>query len=221
MTAAAHSALGCSTCASDPGSARCACKPSFALMYSDSNPIHYASPDTVRVGPYRLLWQIALACVRAATHRQLYKAVRTWCAYLAEPQSISMELSPCRSSGRVLLGFDGLANLTVPGFSNQLSPAEPSVGMPEAYPMPGETSPRFVLPQTPAPAAKKPEHARDGSLTERGTQLVIGNLEAAEMFEQSDETSHAVNSQGPRMPARICSRRSQQKTLKPVSPPDG
>jgi hypothetical protein len=131
-----------------------------------------------------------------------------------------MELSPCSSSGRVLLGFDGVASLTVPGFSDQLSPAEPSVGMPEAYSMPGETSPKFVLPQTRAPAPKKPEHAREGSLTERGTQLVIGNFKAADMFEQSD-TSHTVNSQGPRMPARISSRRSQQKTLKPVSPPDG
>jgi hypothetical protein len=86
------------------------------------------------------LWQIALTCAKALTHRSLCQAVRSWQAVLHIAQSVSVE--PHQGQGtRWRLGFAGPASLTLSGFNDQMeSSGDAANEVPSGHPLPGADS---------------------------------------------------------------------------------
>ena len=151
-SAAEHLPRGCSTCASGTSSARC----ERWSRPVDSNRVQ--APRTRRAFHRCPLWQMALSCAKALTHRQLCRAVRSWRDVLYRAQSFSMELEQGQSA-RLRLGFAGPVSMTLRGFSDQMDAAETSgseSAAPAAHPLPGASrSPRLEtdrdLPMAPSP----------------------------------------------------------------------
>ncbi len=143
------------------------------------------------------MWQIALACATMVKHRRLCHAVRTWCAYINQPQGFSVEL-PHSKSARLRLGYAGAASMSVPGICDQpyLNPAEEIVGPSEEnFPTPGATSPNLAPPE--APSEPRNYHAVAQSAWDLPASAGLGVEPSAPLLDH-----HATNSRRPDDPTR-------------------
>jgi hypothetical protein len=127
VRAAGLSGRGRSTCASDAGSKRCERWPH---MFASNR---MSSSDRLCMSAHALVWQIALKCAKALTHRSLCQAVRSWQEVLHIVQSVSAEPG---EGTRWRLGFAGPASLTLSGFNDQMeSSGEAANEFPSGHPL--------------------------------------------------------------------------------------
>jgi hypothetical protein len=126
------------------------------------------------------LWQMALRCTKALTHRRLCRAVGSWRDVLHHAQSCCGELSQGKSAR--LLGFAWTLSSEL---HYQPRPAEASFAMSSKDHMT-----EMVREDCPASSASPRAEKRNGvaDLTESDPNYIIGNLHAAEP-DESDADS--------------------------------